>query len=69
MPIGQPYHLIKTLIKNDELLISGPNVVNGYLDNKNNEKFVKISNKKYYKTNDICKVNQNSLLLEEIYSC
>ncbi len=64
VPIGQPYHLIKTLIKNDELLISGPNVVNGYLDNKNNEKFVKISNKKYYKTNDICKVkSKNSFIV------
>jgi D-alanine--poly(phosphoribitol) ligase subunit 1 len=55
VPIGKKFEFVKFNInQRNNLLISGPSVVSGYLDKKFNlEKFIKINKSLWYKTGDI----------------
>ena len=62
VPIGKPFNNIQINIdQNNQLLISGDNIVKKYLNNKNEskKKFVSIKNKNFYKTGDIVKKIKN----------
>lgn len=72
--IGKPIKNMKFLLKGDkkkkegELLISGIQLANGYIDKTlTKEKFITIKDKKYYKTGDICKIiNKNYYFLGRV---
>jgi len=58
VPIGNPFPKVNiNFDKEKQLLISGDIITKGYFKNlkENKEKFLKIKNKKYYKTGDIVK--------------
>ncbi len=53
VPVGRPLKNVQIKIENNELIVSGPVVSNGYLDSKQNKNiFVKIKNMIWYKTKD-----------------
>ena len=60
VPIGIifPNHTYKII--DEELLISGPQIFDGYLNSDKNP-FITIDNNKYYKTGDIVKIENNIL--------
>ena len=65
VPIGKKYRFTETLIRNNELLISGKMLSNGYLDkNQNRDKFIKIKNKTWYKTGDIVEKFNNAFIIK-----
>lgn len=53
--IGKPISNMNLIIHNDEVLISGTQLMNGYLDNQEqtDKVFVSINDTKYYKTGDL----------------
>ena len=56
VPIGMPFRGVKAIInKNKELLVNGDIITEGYIKDKklNSQKFIKIKNKRYYKTGDV----------------
>lgn len=60
IPIGRPFNFTNTMIRKNELLISGKMLSSGYLNPKeNNDKFIKISNKLWYRTGDVVKIKNN----------
>ena len=66
VPIGKIFrgnYILKSKHKMFELLLSGDQVFNGYLKdkNKNNEKFLSINGARYYKTGDFVKIKNNNL--------
>ena len=53
VPVGRPLKNVKIKIQNNELIVSGPVVSNGYLDFKQNKNiFIKTRNMNWYKTKD-----------------
>jgi len=65
VPIGKPLRYTKTLIKKNELLISGKMLSSGYLAKKETaEKFIKINNVIWYKTGDIAEVYKNHFIIK-----
>jgi len=73
VPIGKPfsgmeYVIIDELnneVEKGELCFFGKQVISGYLNNTNAEKFISINGKTYYKTGDRACVNANGDLLFE----
>ncbi len=53
LPIGRPYNFVKIFLNKKELILGGKNVVNGYLNNGNSNKFFKYNKINYYKTGDL----------------
>ena len=68
VPIGKKFKFVKFNInQRNNLLISYPSVVSGYLDKKFNfEKFIKINKSLWYKTGDIASKNDLVLSREEM---
>jgi len=65
IPIGKPFRYTKTLIKKNELLISGKMLSSGYLNkNENKEKFVKTQNIFWYKTGDLSEIYKNQFIVK-----
>ena len=65
MPIGKPFRYTKTLLKKNELLISGKMLSSGYLaKEENTKKFIKINNIIWYKTGDIFEVYKSHFIIK-----
>lgn len=73
VPIGKVFNILDSIIIDEnnkivdvgeqgELCVLGPQMFNGYLNNKEKtmERFVEVNSKKYYRTGDIVKVNNNN---------
>ena len=60
IPIGKPFIFNEVFLsENNELLISGKQVFEGYFS-KNRSPFVLYKNMKFYRTGDICKLEKNN---------
>jgi len=65
MPIGKTYRYTKTLIKKNELLVSGKMLSSGYLKKDETDRtFIKINNETWYKTGDISEVYKNNFIIK-----
>jgi acyl-coenzyme A synthetase/AMP-(fatty) acid ligase len=71
VPLGKPFENIDYIVLNEdhqisergELCISGPQVISGYLNGENENKFFVHRSKRYYRTGDIASVNSNGNLV------
>ena len=65
MPIGKPFRHTKTLLKKNELLISGAMLSSGYLKKEENAaKYIKINDITWYKTGDIPEVYKSHFIIK-----
>ena len=65
VPIGKPFKYTKTLLKKNELLISGKMLASGYLKkDETAEKFIKINNVTWYKTGDLAEIYKNHFIIK-----
>ena len=60
VPIGKPYNFVKIFKKDNELILGGENVIDGYLNAPNKKKFFVYKNLRYYKTGDLF-IKKNNL--------
>ena len=64
VPIGNKFAFSELKIKNNQLLISGKSVVDGYLNKTINKgKFLSIDGKKWYLTGDLVKIKRKKYLI------
>lgn len=65
VPVGRPLTNVKVKIENNELIVSGPVVSNGYLDPKQNKDiFIKSQNTIWYKTKDQVMIYKNKYFVK-----